>query len=119
MERSQARETLCLVVPFVVWALGFVLLYGGHGLACAVGVRAGEYAGITRIALGVLLAVVLTAQGWIVYRYLQRLRAGTGEGRHFVRLASLVLSIAALGASLWTGLPVLFLRICGIKAGFW
>lgn len=117
MERSQAKEVLGLVVPFVVWALGFVLLYGGHGLACAVGVRTGDYAAITRIALGVLLAIVLVAQGWVAYRYALRLRMWRDEPRYFIRLASLVLAVAALVGSLWTGAPVLFLHICGASSG--
>lgn len=117
MDRSQARETLGLVVPFAVWALGFILLYGGHGLACSVGVRSGEYAAAARLALGALLAIILAAHGWIVGRYVQRLRKQAGEARYFVYLASVVLAVAALGGSMWTGLPVLFLSICGRLAG--
>ena len=108
----RGREMLGLVAPFLLWGLGFVLLYAAHGLACGIGVRPGHYDGLTRLVLAGLLAALLAAHGWMTWRYWQRLRTGAGGGAAFLRRCALALSIAALGTTLWTGTPVLFLRIC-------
>lgn len=111
-ETGKRGETLGLFVPFVVWALGFVLLYGGHGLACVLGVRTGANATLTRACLAVLLLIILAAQAWIIHRYVRRLRQPSGEPYRFIRLTSAIVAVAAMAASIWTGLPVLFLRVC-------
>jgi len=115
MDQGRPRAALGLVVPFVIWALGFVLLYGGHGLACAVGVRTGQYEDITRASLAVLLGVVLCAHIWIIGRSIRRLRQHRGGPYRFVVLVSVLLAVGAAGATLWTGLPVLALKICGLS----
>jgi len=105
-------ELLGLVAGFAVWSLGFVLLYGAHGLACSLGVRPGAGDGAARAVLAGLFALLLAANLWLVLRLRRRLRQAPGGPVRFVRLASLALATAAAGASLWTGFPVLTLGIC-------
>ena len=110
--RERGAEMLGLVNPFLLWGLGFVLLYAAHGLACDIGVRPGHYDGLTRLVLAGMLAVLVAAHVWLSFRYWQRLKMGGNEPLRFLRLAAFVVSVAALGTSLWTGTPVLYLSIC-------
>ena len=106
--RPQNRETLGLVAGFGLWSLAFLLLYGGHGAFCGTG-AASE--GATRTVLIGTWVAVLAAEAALIVWFARRLRSAT-EAQRFVRLASLILAVAAFGATVWTGVPVLTLRIC-------
>jgi hypothetical protein len=112
-EGARNREALGLVVPFLLWGLGFVLLYAGHGLACALGVRPGFHDDTARSILTGLFLVVLAAQAWLAWLSWRRWRRRDIASLAFVRLISTILAVAALFATVWTGFPVLTLRICG------
>jgi len=103
-------EALGLVAGFGLWSLAFVTLYGVHGYACGSGAGPGDT--IVRIVLIALLGAFLAAHAWLAGLLARRWkRSGEGPVR-FIRLASLVLAIAAAGTTIWTGIPVLTLSIC-------
>jgi hypothetical protein len=102
------REALGLLAGFGLWSLAFGLLYGAHGAICATGML-GE-TGARAVLIGLWVAVI-AALAALVPWLLRRLRAASHELR-FVRLASLTLTITALGATVWIGLPTLALRLC-------
>ncbi|WP_126171989.1 hypothetical protein [Altericroceibacterium xinjiangense] len=105
------REALGLVAGFGLWSLTFLLLYGGHGLACGLGARPEDGAALTRILLLAVWIAMLAAHGALIVWFVRRLRAASDTLR-FVRRASVVLAVAALVATFWTGLPVAALEIC-------
>lgn len=106
MGGPRARAIAGLVAGFVVWSAAFVLLYGLHGLACA-----DPGFGGTRPALLIGWAAMLAGHGLLAAWLWRRWRVGAEEVR-FVRLVSLVLAVAALGATVWIGLPVAVLGVC-------
>lgn len=101
------REALGLVAGFGLWALGFSLLYGAHGLICSLALPASA----GRPILVSLFALHVAAQAALAWRLRRRL-AGAAPETRFVRLASFALAIAAAAASVWTGAPVLALSLC-------
>jgi hypothetical protein len=105
-------EALGLVAGFLLWGLAFVVLYGGHGFACGVGVRPGHYDGVTRIALGATFLTFVAAHAALAWWLWKRLRRAGEPPLRFVRFASFVLAVAALVTTVWTLFPVLALSIC-------
>lgn len=108
----RTAEALGLIAPFALWALAFSVLYGGHGLACGIGMQPADYASVTRIVLGLILVTFIAAHAWLAWRSWRRWKGGGEPALRFVRLASFALALAALATTLWTGFPVLVLRIC-------
>jgi hypothetical protein len=106
------KEPLGLVAPFALWALAFVLLYAGHGLACGIGVRPGHFDLETRWALTALLVTFLVAHGGLAWWFWRRLRVAEEPPLQFIRRAAFTLAVAAMATTFWTGLPVLTLSIC-------
>ncbi|HVL78812.1 MAG TPA: hypothetical protein VM346_05940 [Sphingomicrobium sp.] len=103
-------EAIGLVAGFGLWSLAFVALYAVHGYACGSGAPPGDPT--ARAAMVALFAAFLVAHGWLAWWFARRWKQ-SGEGPvRFIRLASLVLAIAAAGTTIWTGLPVLTLSIC-------
>ena len=107
-DRPPDRESAALVAGFGLWSLSFALLYGAHGTICSVGVDSGFGARAILIGLWVLM---LAAHVALIAWFAGRLRTATTASR-FVRFAALVLSIAAFGATIWTGLPLVALQVC-------
>lgn len=105
-------EALGLVAGFGIWSLGFVLLYGAHGLACGLGVRPGEGDGITRAALILIYAAHIAAHLGLIRWFDRRRRKADPGPVRLIRTAALTLAVASLGATIWTGFPVLTLSIC-------
>jgi len=101
-------EALGLIAGFTVWSAAFVVLYGTHGAICGIG---GFSAGEARILLVALFAAMVLTNAALIVSLVRRLR-NAPPPFHFVRLASLSLAVAALGATVWTGFPVLTLGIC-------
>lgn len=98
-------EIAGLVAGFALWSLAFLLLYGGHGALCAVG------AGGARALLLSIWAGILLAHIGLILWFAKRWRVSPDELR-FVRMASLILAIAAMAATVWTGLPIATLTLC-------
>jgi hypothetical protein len=103
------REAAGLVAGFALWSLAFVLLYGGHGLICSAALPIGESS--ARALLLSAWALMIAGHVALIVWFVRRLRAAETSVR-FVRMASLVLAIAALGATVWTGIPLIGLTIC-------
>ena len=89
-----------------LWAVGFALVYGLHGLGCAQGWSTQEVAGMTlhRLAMvgawvGTLLACVLA---------LMWLPSGPDPTRELPRIGALI----GLGATIFTLLPLLVATSC-------
>lgn len=102
-------EILGMVAGFVIWASAFTSLYGLHGGACETAVFSDPLT--LRLALTGIFVIHLAAHLLLCYWLLRRAGAEQGTLR-FLRRASCVLSFCALGATLWIGAPVLFLRTC-------
>lgn len=105
-------EPLGLVAGFALWSLAFVVLYGGHGFACGVGVRPGHYDGVARAALGLVLLLFVAAHVWLAWWFWRRLERAGERTIRFLRLASLTLAIGALITTVWTLFPVVALTLC-------
>lgn len=54
---------------------------------------------------------MLVAHVALIVWFHRRWRSG-GDRLRFVRLASFVLAVASLGATIWTGIPILTLSLC-------
>lgn len=101
-------EAAGLVAGFGIWALAFLLLYGSHGAICSADMLGPAGARTTLIAIWIM---AILAQGGLAIWFFRRLRAAP-EPLRFIRLASLILSVAAIGATVWTGLPAISLKAC-------
>jgi hypothetical protein len=98
---GRERAALWLILAgFIVWSVGFVLLYGLQALGC-------EY-GWDKHRQWLILAygLVVLALGWIAW-HTQKVRTGSGLGT-----TALWANRAALGAGLLTFLPVTFASTC-------
>lgn len=106
--RPTNREAAGLVAGFGLWALAFTLLYGAHGVICS-----GDTFGPVpaRWALIAILVTMIIAHAGLIAWFIYRLKASPSS-RRLIRRASLSLAVAALGATLWTGIPALSLQIC-------
>lgn len=103
------REAAGLIAGFALWSLGFAGSYGLHGLFCGADMTGGH--GGARMMLLGLYGLILMAEAGLIVWMLRRWRAAP-RALHFVRGASLALAVAALVTTLWTGIPVLSLRLC-------
>ncbi|UPG74598.1 hypothetical protein MVG78_21140 (plasmid) [Roseomonas gilardii subsp. gilardii] len=115
MNAAGRPSGLLLLAGFAVWGSAFVALYGGVSLGCAWGWDARPL-GPVSLLRGLLLLIL--AAHLLVLTLLLRwcwrpLRSAPGHSLgHFLGLASLAATAAALLATLWTGLPVLGLSAC-------
>lgn len=109
---SREVETLGLAGGFIVWAFGFSLLYAAHGLACGLGVAHGHFDFATRAALVSLFFLFIGTNAGLAWWFLLRWRRTHEPSLRRLRLISFILAIAACVATIWTGIPVLMLRIC-------
>lgn len=112
---ARPRGLLGLAAGFLVWSAAFVVLYGLHALGCAWGWDA-RAAGPTSLLRLVLVGAWVGHLALLVLLVLLARRlagaAGAGEGPRLLAQATLVLSLAALVATLWTGLPVIAYPLC-------
>lgn len=98
-----------LLGGYLVWSTAFVMLYGLHGLACAL--VAGDSAWL-RLALGAVW-LVHVAVGILLLIWLRRRARGAGdETGRFVAQVAVTLAAAGSFATAWTGLPLLLTRAC-------
>jgi hypothetical protein len=101
-------ETAGLVAGFALWSLAFLALYGGHGTLCALEADGGPAA--RAVLLGIWAAILAAHIGLIVW--LARRWRAAPEQLRFIRLLSVILAVAAMAATVWTGLPVATLTLC-------
>ncbi|MGP9822811.1 hypothetical protein ACTZWW_22520 [Salinarimonas sp. NSM] len=109
-----------LVAGFLVWSSAFLVLYGLHALGCAWGWEARAVGPTSALRLVLVLAwalhVALLAALALAARRGLPPKGLTGEGEDrtpaLVAGATLVLTLAALVATLWTGLPVVAYPLC-------
>lgn len=113
MNRTSAyREIAGLLAGFTLWAAAFVALYAGHGYACSVGAGEAAPAAARPLLIGTLVLFIVAHAALAAWLW-QRFRAGADtKAVRQTRLWSFVLAMAALPATLWTGLPVLTLSLC-------
>lgn len=102
-------EILGLVAGFAIWSSAFVSLYALHGGACDGGWFSSP--GAARLVLAAVLSLHLLLHAALCVWLWRRLQTG-GQPVVFLRTASLILAVAAMGATLWTSGPVLVLQIC-------
>ncbi|WP_366555072.1 hypothetical protein [Aquibaculum sediminis] len=107
------RALLGLIAGYLIWASCFVSLYTVLSLGCALApnLPAGPF-GLNVITLVLALVWLLHLAGFALL--IQRTHSGHPEDEHagFMRRVSLILHFSALAATLWVGLPVLFLPPC-------
>lgn len=109
MKAPPPIEILGLVAGFAIWSSAFVSLYALHGGACEDGWFSSP--GAVRAVLAAVLILHLLLHAALCYWLWRRVQAGDGSVV-FLRTASLILSVAAMGATIWTSAPVLVLQIC-------
>lgn len=95
---------LRLSLPFTVWIIGFCAVYALQGFACSRHWPPGLDA---RTALIAAAALFIAIQGMVLWRII-----AAPSRTAFVRATAMILGAAALGAALWTSLPVLSLTVC-------
>lgn len=103
---TPAQWLLGTTAGLLVWASSFVVLYVGLTLGCEAGWHALTVAGVNLVTGAMGLAwlahmLALAALWWWFGRFAEPLR----------RLAR-VLTVVALGATVWTGWPLLALPPC-------
>lgn len=99
------RNILRISLPLTVWIIGFCAIYGLQGLICSRHWPADIDPRGTLIAAGAVLAL---AQAGVLAAIVAR-----PSRSRFVQMTATILGAAALGAALWTSLPVLAVTICG------
>jgi len=104
-DRTPLSGPLALIAGFSLWALAFVLLYAGHGYSCAAG-----FDGV-RWLLASLWLILLAAGAALILAFFRKRARGPNDTA-FLRRLGLILAVAALGAMLWTGMPVVLLEPC-------
>lgn len=110
--RIDPRKPLALnglVAGYVVWSAAFVALYALHAAGCEWGWPPAVLRAVL-VALWLAHLALIAGLTWAAWRWRAR-RAAAGEAR-FVGDATLVLSAAALFATLWTLFPAAVLELC-------
>lgn len=122
-EREFSQEKWALwriTLPPTIWAVHFVLSYGGAAVWCA---KEGEIHGVTfaRISILGLMVVALAAIGWLARRSIRRWRPhekhpndlSHPEGRHrFLGHAAFLLCIISAIGVVYVSMPALFMETC-------
>lgn len=116
-ERVPASRIMWLLAGFIVWSAAFVALYSMLSIGCAFGWDQAFFGPISvqRLALVGLLVVSLFAGWWVVRIAADRRRTAGGSGlalRPFMETAAWMAAWAALGSTLFSLGPVLFLTAC-------
>ena len=105
---------LWFVAGFVVWSIAFVALYAVQALGCEWGWHLRDVGPVSQqhLVLGAIFAghvAVIALLSLIAWRWW----SGNGNGaRGFIRIAAVALSVSALVATIWTGLPAVVLSAC-------
>lgn len=105
-----------IVLGLIIWAVWFVVIYGGIGVVCGVAPPPVEQGALTWInglmlVLGIAFAAYLGHRSWLCYKAAPEFGAGDPHGRFISRIASFVYGFAAV-ASLGIALPVVLFPPC-------
>lgn len=107
------RALLGLIAGYLIWSSCFASLYALQSLGCALALNlpAAPF-GLNATTLVLVLVWLLHLAGLALL--IQRTHSAHPENEHagFMRRVSLILHFSALAATLWVGLPVLFLPPC-------
>lgn len=111
MSTVPPRRLLLLVSGFILWACALLTLYGVHALGCAFDWPSAVHRGLLSSLLASYMAVLarLSARRWRRWR-LQR-DVGVPNAT-FIEYLALILTIAALVATLLTLAPSFTLSLC-------
>lgn len=115
MNSTAPSAMLWFVAGFGIWGLCFALLYAAQATGCEWGWHEVPVGPVTlqRLLLGAILlahAAALAVVLAIALRSWQRGRENGAGG--FIRTSAVTLSLAALVATIWTGLPAVVLPPC-------
>ena len=108
------RHPAQIVLGLSIWALCFVLLYGALSVACVVAppdVTAGIFNWLNASLLLLTLATTALLL-WLAWRCWASARALSDTREHFVPRIAAACHLAAAGATLMLGLPVIALPPC-------
>lgn len=112
-EAVPARHTLWLLAGFVAWSAAFVGLYALLSIGCAYGLDEIEFGAGLDVLRALLLAGFVASLALVaVIAWATRVWQENGRIGRFVASTSWFLSVAAVGSSLVTYLPVAFLTQC-------
>lgn len=104
------RLLLRILLPLLAWLASFSLIYGLHGLGCALG-----WAEVAWPIMSLFRWALLAA--WVAAILLQlRFLLGFWRTRapsSFIQMVGLTSSWVALGATLWTLFPIAVSSTCG------
>lgn len=114
MQASAPPALLWFVAGYIVWSVAFVALYAVQALGCKWGwhLRQVGPVSLQHLVLGAIFAghvAVITVLSLIAWRWWRS--KGDDEGR-FIRASAVALSVSALVATIWTGLPAVVLAAC-------
>lgn len=117
-DQVPATRVMWLLAGFIVWAAAFAALYSVLSIGCAFGwdrmALAGPFS-VQRTVLVGLFAVSIAAGWWVIRIAAERRRAAGGSGlalRPFMETAVWMSAWAALGSTLFSLGPALFLTAC-------
>lgn len=108
-----------LFAGFIVWALAFVVLYVGHALACLYASPDTSAADIARAALALLWVahvLLLAYMSWRSFSTLMLAYADAdeaGANARFMRRVTFMLDVFACAATVATGMPLAWVKVCG------
>ncbi|WP_198411302.1 hypothetical protein [Marinimicrobium alkaliphilum] len=111
----QPTHPVHTTLGLLLWALWFVVLYGGLSIVCAVAPPAAASGALTGLNGGLLLLTatvlaLLAIMTWRCWRAGKAQAPGSSE-RFMARLGAGAHGVSAL-ATLWIGLPVVVLPPC-------
>lgn len=99
----------------IIWALAFVLLYGGLSLGCEGGLHQDTIAGfnvLTLLLTAIWIIHVAAVVVLLVYARALRSRFDAAEPGRFLATLTYQIGWAGLVATVLTGVPVIFLPPC-------
>lgn len=115
MKPAWCFHPLQLVLGLTVWAVWFVLAYGGVSLACVLlepPVRAGVHSAVNVALLALTGATVVLLAWWTWACATAAGRQDTGQPRRFVALLAAALHGSAALATVFVAVPLWMLPPC-------
>jgi hypothetical protein len=109
-------HVMSIVFGLIVWAVFFVVIYGGIGIVCGVAPPPVEQGPLTWINLvmglvGILFTLYLAWGSWHCWKHAPRFDQGREHDRFIARIAAFVYAFAALSTFAVT-LPVVLYPPC-------
>lgn len=114
--RLSAYHPIQIPLGLIIWSLWFVGMYGGLSVFCSVAAPDPRSGALTGVNLWLLAATVVTLVLllWLARRFwqLSKRRDGLNERQVFVTQLSAGIHFVAAIATLYVGVPLLFLPPC-------